>query len=168
MTTWLVNQVHETESVALDINSISLVIILICAPLFAQLSDKIGRKPMLIIGSLLMVIFAYPLVGLMDHDNFTYILIGQCLFALILSIYISAIPAFLAELFPSKIRASATSISYNIPYAIFGGTAPMVSVWLISVTDNPEAIAYYLMAVSLLSFIVALGVTETGGKALKN
>jgi|TARA_B110000967_G_C18812125_1_gene524194 MHS family proline/betaine transporter-like MFS transporter len=168
MTTWLVNQVHETESVALDINSISLVIILICAPLFALLSDKIGRKPMLIIGSLLMVIFAYPLVGLMDHDNFTYILIGQCLFALILSIYISAIPAFLAELFPSKIRASATSISYNIPYAIFGGTAPMVSVWLISVTDNPEAIAYYLMAVSLLSFIVALGVTETGGKALKN
>ena len=65
----------------------------------------------------------------MDHHDFTYILVGQSIFAVILSIFMSTIPSFMTELFPSRIRASATSISYNIPYAIFGGTAPMVSVW---------------------------------------
>ena len=79
----------------------------------------------------------------------------------------STIPAFMTELFPSRIRASATSVSYNIPYAIFGGTAPMVAVWIISVTGNPEAIAGYLIVVSLLAFIIALTIKETKGTSLK-
>lgn len=166
MTTWLVTQVHETKSTALDINTISLFVLLIAVPLFAMLSDKVGRKPMLLIGSILMAACAYPLVWLMDHHNFTYILVGQSIFAVILSIFMSTIPSFMTELFPSRIRASATSVSYNIPYAIFGGTAPMVSVWLISVTDNSEAIAWYLMAVSVLAFVIALTVKETKGKKL--
>ncbi len=166
MTTWLVTQVHETKSVALDINTISLFVLLVAVPLFALLSDRVGRRPMLLTGSFLMAACAYPLVWLMDHHDFTYILVGQSIFAVILSIFMSTIPSFMTELFPSRIRASATSISYNIPYAIFGGTAPMVSVWLISVTDNSESIAWYLMAVSVLAFIIALTVKETKGKKL--
>lgn len=166
MTTWLVTQVHETKSTALDINTISLFVLLVAVPLFAKLSDKVGRRPMLLAGSLLMAMCAYLLVWLMDHHNFTYILVGQSIFAVILSIFMSTIPSFMTELFPSRIRASATSVSYNIPYAIFGGTAPMVSVWLISATDNSEAIAWYLMIVSVLAFIIALTVKETKGKVL--
>ncbi len=167
MATWLVQEVHETKAEALDINTISLFVLLAATPLFALLADKVGRKPMLITGSILMVFAAYPLIWLMHHHNFWMILAGQSAFAIILSIFMSTIPAFMTELFPSKIRASATSISYNIPYAIFGGTAPMVAVWIISETNNPEAIAFYLIAVSLLAFLIALTVKETKGTSLK-
>ena len=166
LATWLVQEVHETKSEALDINTISLFVLLIATPLFATVSDKVGRKPMLIIGAVLMALVAYPLIWLMHHHNFWMILAGQSIFAIVLSIFMSTIPAFMTELFPAKIRASATSISYNIPYAIFGGTAPMVAVWIISVTDNPEAISGYLVIVSLLAFFIALSVKETKGKKL--
>lgn len=166
LATWLVQEVHETKSEALDINTISLFVLLIATPLFATVSDKVGRKPMLITGAVLMALVAYPLIWLMHHHNFWMILAGQSVFAIVLSIFMSTIPAFMTELFPAKIRASATSISYNIPYAIFGGTAPMVAVWIISVTDNPEAISGYLVIVSLLAFFIALSVKETKGKKL--
>ncbi len=166
LATWLVQEVHETKVIALDINTISLFILLIAVPLFAKLSDKVGRKPMLITGSILMAILAYPLIWLMHHHEFWMILTGQAIFAIVLAIFASTIPAFMTELFPSKIRASATSISYNIPYAIFGGTAPMVAVWIISVTGNADAIAGYLIIVSLVSFFIALKVKETKGKDL--
>jgi len=166
LATWLVQEVHETKSEALDINTISLFVLLIATPLFATISDKVGRKPMLIAGAVLMALVAYPLIWLMHHHNFWMILAGQSVFAIVLSIFMSTIPAFMTELFPAKIRASATSISYNIPYAIFGGTAPMVAVWIISVTDNPEAISGYLVIVSLLAFFIALSVKETKGKKL--
>ncbi|RNC79514.1 MAG: hypothetical protein ED557_15700 [Balneola sp.] len=79
----------------------------------------------------------------------------------------STIPAFMTELFPARVRASATSVSYNIPYALFGGTAPMVAVWLISVTGNPVAIAWYIIAVSLLAFFIAITVKETRGTSIQ-
>ncbi|RNC86115.1 MAG: MFS transporter [Balneola sp.] len=166
LATWLVQEVHETKSEALDINTISLFVLLISAPLFAMLSDKIGRKPMLIAGTILMAVLAYPLIWLMHHHVFWMILLGQSIFAIALSIFMSTIPAFMTELFPARVRASATSVSYNIPYALFGGTAPMVAVWLISVTGNPDAIAGYIIVVSLLAFFIALTVKETKGKPI--
>jgi MHS family proline/betaine transporter-like MFS transporter len=161
MATWLVQQVHETKTIALQINTISLFVMLIATPLCAILADRIGRKPMLLIGSGLMIVLVLPLIWLMYHQSFWMILAGQAMFAVILSIFMSTMPVFMTELFPAKIRASAVSISYNIPYAIFGGTAPMVAVWLIAVTGQPTAVAWYLIAVALLAFAVALGIKET-------
>ncbi|MCG8374438.1 MAG: MFS transporter, partial [Balneolales bacterium] len=165
MTTWLVQEIHQTKAISLDINTISLFVLLIATPLFAMLSDKVGRKPILITGSVLMGLSAFPLIWLMHHDEFWMILTGQSLFAIILAIFMSSMPAFMSELFPARIRASATSISYNIPFAIFGGTAPMVAVWIISITGNPNSIAGYLLVVSFLAFFVALTIKETRGTA---
>ena len=167
LATWIVDEVHETQSVALEINTISLFVILISTPIMAILSDKFGRKPMLISGTFIMALAAYPLIILMHHHDFRLILIGESLFAIILSIFAGGMPSFMTELFPSKIRATATSVSYNIPYAIFGGTAPMVAVWLIAATDNADAIAGYLVLVSVIAFVIALGVKESKGKRLE-
>ncbi|MEM1111141.1 MAG: MFS transporter [Pseudomonadota bacterium] len=166
LVTWIVDEVHETQSTALQINTLSLLVLLIATPAMATLSDRFGRRPMLLAGSLAMAFGAYPLILLMHHEDFWLILAGESLFALILATFMGSIPSFMAELFPTSIRATATSVSYNIPYAIFGGTAPMVAVWLIAVTDNADVIAAYLVMVSLIAFAIALRVNDRTGQAL--
>ena len=161
MTTWLAQEAHQSKTIALQINTISLFVLLVCTPLFALISDKIGRKPILLFGSIAMCVAAFPIIRLMHSGDFVMIVTGQAIFAIILASFMSVIPAFMVESFPQKIRASATSVSYNIPYALFGGTAPMVAVWLIYVTKNPEALAFYLMIVSFAAFLVTFSVKET-------
>ena len=76
------------------------------------------------------------------------------------------IPVTVAELFPRRVRVSAASVSYNLPYAVFGGTAPMVAAWLVTVTHDATAISWYLVGIAAFTFLVTLTVPETRGTAL--
>ncbi len=163
---WLVDYVHESRTMALRLNSISLVMFLIAVPFFAYLSDRFGRKPLLITAAIAMVIFAYPLIWLMHHQSETMILAGELGMALIISIYIAPIPATLTEMFPRNIRVSAVSVGYNLTYAIFGGTTPMVAVWLIQKQHNDLAFAWYIVAAAAVSLLVAWRMKDNFEKPL--
>lgn len=166
MATWLVDQVGETKARALEINTISMVVLTLIIPLVALWSDRVGRKPFLVGGSAAIAIFAYPLVWLMHHHNVVMILCGQIGFALLLGIFVGVIPVTIAELFPRQVRVTAASISYNLPFAVFGGTAPMVATWLITETHDAMAVAYYLAAIAAFTFFVSLTLHETKGVQL--
>lgn len=159
--TWLVAEVGETKAQALDINTISMVVLAVVVVLVAIASDRFGRRPFLLIGAGGIALFAWPLVWLMHHHDFEMILAGQVGFALLLGIFSGVIPVSVAELFPRRIRVSAASLSYNLPYALFGGTAPIVATWLVSGTGDAMAITWPLIIVSVLAFVVALGMPET-------
>jgi MHS family proline/betaine transporter-like MFS transporter len=164
ISTWLTTETGESRSTALDINTIALLALCVTIPFFAGLSDKIGRRPMLIAGSAAIALFAYPLIWLMHSDDFALILSGQVGLAVLLAVYISVIPITITELFPRHVRASAASVSYNLPFAIFGGTAPMVATWMVSRSGDALSIAWYIIAVSVLALAVSLGLTETASK----
>ena len=166
MATWLVRQVGETHAEALEINTLSMVVLAVVVPFIALWSDRIGRKPFLLIGSAGMAVFAYPLVWMMHHHDFAMILSGQIGFAILLGTFSGVIPATMAELFPRRVRVTATSLSYNLPYAVFGGTAPMVAAWLVTETDNAMAISWYVAGMAALTFLVALTLHETRGVRL--
>ncbi len=163
---WMVTEAGQSRAVSLEINTFSLLVLLLGTLFFAWLSDRIGRRPLLLLSTLFLVLFSYPLVKLMNHHDYHLIVIGQGLFALIFSMFVGVMPATLVELFPWQVRATAVSVGYNLPYAIFGGTAPLVATWLVATSHNPLAIAYYLIIVAIIAFIVSLGLKETKDSTL--
>ena len=166
LSSWLVEEVGEDRAEALDINTISMAALTLFVPIAAILADKFGRKPFLLIGSAGVALLSPTLLGLMHHHDFTLILSGQVGFALLVACFSGAIPATITELFKRGVRVSAASVSYNLPFAIFGGTAPMVAAWLVKVTGNPLSIAWYLSAIATITFCIILTVKETNGKSL--
>lgn len=164
--TWLIKQVKEPRSDALDINTIAMAVLLVLVPIMGALSDKIGRKPLLLFGAGGIAIFGYPLIWLMHHPDFMMILLGQLGFAVLIGAYFGAGPATLTEMFPRRVRVSALSVGYNVGLAIFGGTTPLIATWLISRSHNDLSIAWYLIACAVVSFAVVLTMRETSGKPL--
>lgn len=164
--TWLIKQVAEPRSDALDINTISMAALLVLIPFFGALSDKIGRKPLLMFGAGGIAILGYPLIWLMHHTDFYMILLGQLGFAVLIGAYFGASPATLTEMFPRRVRVSALSVGYNISLAIFGGTTPLIATWLIARSHNDLSIAWYLIGCAVVSFLVLLTVRDGAGKPL--
>jgi MHS family proline/betaine transporter-like MFS transporter len=164
--TWLVDYVHETRTMALRLNSISMLVLLVGCPLAAFLSDKLGRKPVLVSAAIGMVLFAYPLIWLMHHQNESMILLGQVGIATLVAFYVGPIPATLTEMFPSKVRVSAVSVGYNLTYAIFGGTAPIVAIWLIKKEHNDLSFAWYIVAAAVISLVFVIQIRDGAHKNL--
>ena len=116
----------------------SLVALVLIPPLGA-LSDRIGRKPLLIAGSLAFAVFAYPLFLLLNSGSLAAAIAAHAGLAAIESVFVSASLAAGAELFATRVRSSGYSIGYNMSVAMFGGTAPYVATWLVDRTGNDLA-----------------------------
>lgn len=138
---------------ALVMNSISILVYMFFVPISSSLSDKIGRKPILVANSIAFVILTYPIFWLLCQPGFWLPQCGQILFAIISSLYIAPIPALLVELFPTNVRLTGVSISYNISAAVFGGTTPIVATWLIRQTSMNHSLAFYIIMAAILSLI---------------
>ena len=164
--TWLIKEVKVPRSDALDINSLSLAVLLVLVPVFGALSDKVGRKSLLLFGSGGAVLLGYPLIVLMHHVDFAMVMMGQIGFAILLAAYLSGIPATLTEMFPSRVRVSALSVGYNISLAIFGGTTPLVATWIIERSHDDLSIAWYLIFAAAISFLFVVRLPETAHKPL--
>lgn len=162
--TWLAEEVEVASAVALDITTLSILTFLIVAPAAAWASDRFGRKRLLVTGMTGCLVFAYPLANLMQDGQPASIAMGQMAFAALLAIYMASIPAAMCEMFPHGVRVSAVSVGYGLAYAIFGGTAPAVAVWLISSTGNDLAFVWYLMGVTAVSLSIALTTRDRSGE----
>ncbi|MFN7039275.1 MAG: MFS transporter [Alphaproteobacteria bacterium] len=136
---------------ALLMNSISIVILMCILPYASSLSDRIGRKPVLIFSSVAFILMTYPIFQLLMTNGFIAPLLGQILFATILAFYIAPVPAILVELFPTSVRFTGVALSYNISAAVFGGTTPAVAIWLIENTEREDALAFYIILFASLS-----------------
>ena len=138
----------------------SVVAIALIPPLGA-LSDRIGRKPLLIAGSVLFVAFTYPLFLLLNSGSLAAAIAAHAALAAIESVFASAALAAGAELFATRVRSSGYSIGYNISVALFGGTAPYVATWLVARTGNQIAPAYYVIGAAVITLLTVLTMRET-------
>lgn len=164
--TWVAQTTPLGRAKALDITTASILTFLVVAPLAAWVSDRYGRKLMLVVGMVACLVMAYPLVALMHVGTPAAVAAGQMLLAALLALYMASIPAAMCEMFPHTVRVSAVSIGYGLGYALFGGTAPAIAVWLIAKTGSDLAFVWYLTALTAVSLGVALTTRERRHEAL--
>ncbi|OBF28532.1 MFS transporter [Mycobacterium sp. ACS4331] len=143
-----------------------VVAIILILPL-AALSDRIGRRPLLIAGSVGFVVFAYPLFLLLNSGSLAAAIAAHIGLAVIECCYISAAVSAGVELFATRVRYSGFAVGYNLCVAAFGGTTPYIVTWLTTSTDNPITPAYYVIAAAAISLLTVLTLRESAGRPLK-
>lgn len=152
---------------AFNLNTEAMALLLLAVPIATLISDRIGRKPMLIAGCALLAFGAIPLFGLIHSTDPGRILLGEIGFVLALALIFGATAAANVELVPAGVRCTSLAFAYNASIGFFGGTTPMIAAWLIDATGNPIAPAYWVAAAGLVSLVtVIFFVPETRFKPL--
>lgn len=125
---------------------------------FGWLSDKIGRKPVMMAGNLLAVLTYYPIYQAMKAYANPLNPVGLTLMVFIQVLYVTMvygpIAAFLVELFPAKIRYTSLSLPYHLGNGWFGGFTPFIATSVVAATGNIYAGLIYPMAVAAMTFLV--------------
>jgi MHS family proline/betaine transporter-like MFS transporter len=143
-----------------------LVIMALCIPLAGRLSDKIGRRPVLWMGSASAVVLSIPAFLLLGVGEIWSTLLGLALIALPVTFYVGNLASALPALFPTKRRYGAMGIAYNFSVAIFGGTTPFIIAALITATGDDMMPAYYLMGTSVIGAVAIFFLRESAGLPL--
>lgn len=148
-------------------NTIGLVVFLVLTPIMGALSDRVGRKPLLLASCAGFTLLSYPMFILLNKATFTSILTAQIVFAVLEALFSGPGAAALAEIFPTKIRYSALSIGYNLSVVVFGGMAPFICTYLIMATKHTMAPSFYVIAGGVVSFICICLLKETYNQKLR-
>lgn len=149
-------------------STIALGVAIVLQPLMGALSDRIGRKPVMMGSCVAIFVFVVPAYMLMGRAGAVSAIIGQCILMACLSGYLGAQSATLAEVFPTKLRITGFALGYSVAAAIFGGSAAYVAELLVTQTGNPLAPAFYVMGAAATSFFFFMGLPETAGSSLKD
>jgi len=143
-----------------------LVTLLFGVPLAAALSDRVGRRKVMLAGVIGQAVLAWPLfASASDHEAWE-LRYWEILFAIAQSLVSGPMPAMLAEQFPAAVRCTATSISYNAAMTLLGGTGPMIVVYLIAASGLPTAPSWYVIATSMAAIVGILLAHERARVAL--
>ncbi len=154
------------ESVGLDANaslisnSIAMALAFVTMIVAGGLSDRVGRKKMLIIGALASAVVAFPAYMLASTGSLLTAILGQGLLAIALCIFFGPFGVAFLEIFPPKVRFSGAGFGYNLAYVVFGGTAPYVSLWLVDRSGSLLAPAAYMAVVALAVMVVSFFLPE--------
>jgi MFS transporter, MHS family, proline/betaine transporter len=149
---------------ALGAALLGLAIVTAASPALGRLSDRIGRKPLLAVGALALLVLTVPAYLLITRGGTAGLLLGYLLVGSAMSCLV--LPSFLSELFPTPLRSTGLAVTYGLASALFGGTAPFLATLLVQRTGNLLVPAYYATAVSLAAFIGALSARETAFQPL--
>jgi MHS family proline/betaine transporter-like MFS transporter len=168
MPTFLQKQIGLPRTHALWIASAGLLLLMLAAPLAGAWSDRLGRKPLLLLACIAFVLLPYPLIALLlSHPTWPAALGVQLALALAIAMFSGPGPAAIAEMFPTAVRSTWMSAGYSVAVALFGGFAPFIATWLIARTGNSAAPSFYVIAAAVVTLIVVARMEETAGKPLR-
>lgn len=147
---------HLPERIALDLNTSCMLVLLAVLPVSAWMSDRFGRKPMLISGSAVLAIGAVPFFYLIHTAEPFWIFVGECGFVFGIGLLSGGVAAGNVELMPHAIRCTGLAFAYNASIGLLGGTTPLVSTWLIAKMGDPIAPAFWVAAAGVISLLTAI------------
>ncbi|MFC5721545.1 MFS transporter [Streptomyces gamaensis] len=149
---------------ALLAGTVSLAFFAALQPLGGLLSDRVGRKPLLVGFAVGFAALAVPLLHAVG-DDFVSLLIVQCAGMVLLTGYTSVAAAVNTEIFPARVRAAGIGFPYSVTVALFGGTAPYLGTWF-KESGHPGTFPWYVAGLCLLSACVYLTLPETATRPL--
>nr|WP_061134454.1 MFS transporter [Caballeronia fortuita] len=161
MPTYLSTEMGKSETSSFIAATISLTAYIGLIFLMGAISDRVGRKSMLIGASILFAVLTVPLFKGLEGASFAMIVAIQIAFGALLTMNDGTLPCFLSEIFPTRVRYSGFAFCFNAANALFGGTAPLVATWLIGVTGNKLAPAWYLVGAAGIALMAMLASRET-------
>jgi metabolite-proton symporter len=136
-------------------------------PFFGHVSDRIGRKRMYMIGTVVTGIFGFVYFGLLNTGIAAVIFIAIVLSLVPHDMMYGPQAALIAESFTGRLRYSGASLGYQLASVIAGGPAPLIAAWLFGVYATPYAIAFYIAACAVVSLIATALMTDYTGKDLE-
>jgi MHS family proline/betaine transporter-like MFS transporter len=144
-----------------------VMVLMIPMTLFAgHLSDRIGRKPVMLSGCIGLFALSIPALLLVRTGAVLPVFFGLLILGALLSTFTGVMPSSLPALFPTRIRYGALAIGFNVSVSLFGGTTPLVTAWLVDATGNLMMPAYYLMAASVIGIMSVIALRETAREPL--
>jgi MHS family proline/betaine transporter-like MFS transporter len=133
-----------------------MIVLLPCMVGMGALSDRFGRKPLLLAATVLAFTSAVPLFTLMQSGEHLYVQLGQLGFVLSVGMFLGTQPTLMVEEVPAGVRCTAIAIGYNVTLGVVGGLSPLVATWLVERTADHLAPAYMIMAAAAVSFLSVL------------
>jgi metabolite-proton symporter len=164
--TYLTEVTGQGKQVALDALLIGAAAELIAIPLFARLSDKIGRRPVYALGAFGLVAWIFAFFTLLGSGSVAAIYVAAIGGLVLHGAMYGPQAAFIAELFPTRLRYSGVSIAYQLTSIVAGSLAPVIAVALYRWAGSSMPVAIYVAAACAISGVTALLAPETKGMEL--
>ncbi len=166
MPTFVQQQLGLPLATAFKTQVISLVLLTLAIPACGALSDRWGRRPLLISGALLLLGLLYPLFSFVQRaPGFQSLLILQVTLAIPLALFYGPLATTVAEQFKTGIRSTGLSLAYNLAVMLFGGFAPFLVTLMVKSTGDPLAGAYYVMFGCVVGLLAAAFVRDPRSNA---
>jgi metabolite-proton symporter len=157
---YVTQQLHLSRDVIVTALMFSTAAQFVTVPLFGWISDKVGRKPMYMGGALLSGLAIFPFFAMLQTRELLWIYVGLFLVSSIAKTMMTAAQsAWLAEMFPSRVRYTGFSLAREVTSPISGGIAPIVAVALLAAGGgSPTFVAWYVIALAAITaFSVFMG-----------
>jgi len=167
MTTYAVKQLNIPLADAFVATTIGGLVLMLGCPIAGALSDRVGRKRLLLAAAIAIGVLIYPLFAWVNATpDLMTLAIVQGILGLLLAAFTGPAPALLAEQFPAGLRSTGLSLAYNFAVTIFGGFAAVIVTLLIEATGTKLAPSFYVMAAALVSALTLLTMKDKTGKPI--
>ncbi|WP_313047813.1 glycine betaine/L-proline transporter ProP [Atlantibacter subterraneus] len=166
MPSYLSHNLHYSEDHGVLIIIAIMIGMLFVQPIMGLLSDRFGRRPFVIFGSVALLLLAIPAFILINSNVIGLIFAGLLMLAVILNAFTGVMASTLPAMFPTHIRYSALASAFNISVLVAGLT-PTLAAWLVETSDDLMMPAYYLMVIAVIGLITGLTMKETANRPLK-
>jgi MFS transporter, MHS family, proline/betaine transporter len=161
MVYWLERADGFAPARALQINTVGMLAMTPVTLIAGWLSDRIGRRTLLLVATTIGFLGAMPFLELMHHPSVGLIFLGQFGFLVALGLGFGVLPALMVETTPVSVRCTALALGQGISFSIIAGLMPLCATWLMHRTSDVLSPAYLIMAAAALTFFAALAQGES-------
>ena len=156
MPTYLTYVQHYSHHDALQLNSIYIFLLACTFVCVGYVSDYINRSRLLTFTCVAMLLAAYPLFQMLASGSLMQAYVALAFFTAIFGMFVPTAFVIMVNTFEPNCRYTGLSFGFNAGLALFGGTCPLIATWLIEITSNKIAPAYYMMLAAACALLTVM------------